>query len=147
MTAASTLRASRYRVDVSSNGSSWHALAGITALDPEVTPVKVATVVFGGRPRTRVRDVAWSLSATYLQLVTGTTRDSGQGLVEGCVNQLGDDAVLFVRWYDRDGLADAWQGKASVELTRAATGVPDAALMTALFTGDGALAQIVNPLP
>ena len=148
MTSTSRLLARRYRVDVSTDGlTSWQQIKAVFAVTPDVPQVvgnRVAWVDgWGGAV---VLSNGWSLVCSYNQLITGTTRDAGQALVEGCVGQLVNSALLYVRWYDRAGLADAWQGQAAVRVSRVGTGVDDLDRVTVTFTGDGALASIVNPI-
>ena len=66
-------------------------------------------------------------------------------LVRGCVGQFGDAARLYVRWYRTDGIAEAWSGRAIVEVTPSKTGVADLNEISVTFTGDGTLTPITNP--
>jgi hypothetical protein len=137
------------KVDVSDdNGGTWVALGGYYALVPLITPLTVKRVPYvTGWGGALVLSNDWTLGVAYNQLVTGTTRDPGQALIEACVGEFLTAATLTVRWYDRNGLAEAYQGVAAVSTAKAATGVAELDRVTALFTGDGELLKIANPLP
>lgn len=148
MSTRSRLLARRMQVDVSDdNGTTWTPLGGIYALDPRVTPLTARRIPYvKGWGGSLVLSNDWTLGVAYNQLVTGTARDAGQALIEARVGKFLTGAQLTVRWYDRNGLAEAWQGVGSLAVTRAASGVADIDRVAALFTGDGALLEIVNPV-
>lgn len=139
--------ARRLKVDVSVNGTSaWQPLAAKVLIDPEIVPILNPTTQWGKTPGVDVESYTWSLVCVYNQLTTtGVTRDPGQALVESCQAAVGDAAKLWVRWYDRNGLAEAWQGWGAVTVQRNASGVPDLSQIRVTFTADGDLTPIANP--
>lgn len=148
MTAA--LLARRYLVDVSTDASTWVPVGEIYAFLPVRTANRRRMVVFGSpSPGSFIDGQTWTATLSYRQSANDSdTRDAGQLLLEACLDEISADAALYVRWYDADGLPDAKQGHATVEVTPAHSGGNDElSNMTATFTGDGALASIDNPLP
>lgn len=57
----------------------------------------------------------------------------------------GAEAVVEVRYYDKGGADEAYQGKASVGWTRGNTGPKDLGTAAVSLTGQGPLTPIANP--
>jgi hypothetical protein len=87
----------------------------------------------------------WTLTVTYKQRATGSSRDAGQSKVESRVGQTLADALIWVRWYDRNGIDDGQSGQATVAVSKAVTGPDGLDSVTVVFTGDGELTAIDNP--
>jgi hypothetical protein len=71
--------------------------------------------------------------------------DSGQEIVRAAQLEFGDDARVYVRWYDRNGAPEAFSGLAVVGWSQSKTAVADLDEVTITLTGDGALSEIDNP--
>jgi hypothetical protein len=71
--------------------------------------------------------------------------DPGQELVRQARFAFGDQARVYVRWYDRNGAPEAYSGRGIVDWQQSKTGIADLEEVTMTFTGDGVLASIANP--
>jgi hypothetical protein len=71
--------------------------------------------------------------------------DPGQELVRQARFQFGDQARVYVRWYDRNGAPEAYTGRVIVDWQQSKTGVADLEEVTITGTGDGVLTPITNP--
>lgn len=139
--------ARRYRVQVSTDDTSWLTVYGVNDLAPQVAPNKQDASDYenDGWTSNVITQQSWTLGIKYNQLATAGTRDAGQALIEAAVGQFGDDAELYVRWFDKTGLPEAKSGKGIVEVQRSKTGVADLAEMQVTITGQGPLSDISNP--
>lgn len=92
--------------------------------------------------------MTWALEMTLLRKMGRESRDydPGQEALREAADQLGLDSVVHVRWYDREGGTEAYEGFASVEWSP--EGGPYTALDSASVTlhGDGARRKITNPV-
>lgn len=149
----SNLLARRYRVDIDTSATStptWTQLVGITALTPTVSEATLQdsssydTDGWGSQEKTMQR---WSLAITanVVKDDDDNTRDPAQEKLRLASTKFGSAARVKVRWYDRDGEPEAYQGIALVQYAPAGGG-PDALdSVTFTLTGDGKLNEIVNP--
>lgn len=143
----STELARRYRVEVSTDATTWVRVNGINDLSPQVTPNKQDDSDYenDGWASSVITQQAWTLGIKYNAKASSGVRDAGQALIEACVGQFDTASQLYVRWYDKTGLPEAKQGQGIVEVQRSKTGVSDLNEMSATFTGQGALTDITNP--
>jgi hypothetical protein len=74
------------------------------------------------------------LTVKYNSLSNSGTPNPAQELVEACVAQFGDQARLYVRWYDTDGGSRGYSANSLVEVSYAATGVADLRQVQVTFT-------------
>jgi hypothetical protein len=89
----------------------------------------------------------WKIELKIIRKITVDTAayDPGQEALRGVAEDFGPDGVVHVRWYDRDGSTEAWEGFGEV------TWEPDGGDTTALATvsvnlmGRGAREVITNP--
>lgn len=144
-----TALARRFRVDVSdlATPSSWVPFKGINDLNPPVTPNLQAADDFdtNGWSAFEKTMQAWVLTIKALRKTTAGVFDPGQELVRSKQLGFGDAARINVRWYDRNGAPEAFQGVAIVGWVPSKTGVADLDEITCTLTGDGTLAPIANP--
>lgn len=138
----------RLMVDVSAAGDTWHPLTGVTIVDPLVIPRVIRRTRYsGGWGGSYVLGHDWTLAVTYTMRAHDVdNRPDAQQLIEDGWADIGGDARLYVRWYDRGGLWDGRQGRATYATANAATGSPNIARVSVLFTGEGPLDEIDNPL-
>lgn len=143
----STELARRYRVEVSTDGTTWVRVNGINDLAPQVTPNKQDDTDYenDGWASATITQQAWTLAMKYNAKASAGVRDAGQALIEGCVGQFDTAAQIYVRWYDKTGLPEAKQGQGIVEVQRSKTAVADLNEMSATITGQGALSNISSP--
>lgn len=144
-----TALARRFRVDVSdlATPSSWVPFRGINDLNPPVTPNLQAADDFdtNGWSAFEKTMQAWILTIKALRKTTAGVFDPGQELVRSKQLGFADAARINVRWYDRNGAPEAFQGTAIVGWVPSKTGVADLDEITCTLTGDGTLAPITNP--
>lgn len=99
---------------------------------------------WGSQAKTRMQ---WTLEATFIRKVGVTTGnyDEGQERIRQAADEFGADSVVHVRWYDREGGPEAYEGYAIVswEPEGGDTGSLDRA--TVNLTGQGARLTITNP--
>lgn len=135
-------------VDVSVDGATnWLRVLGRTDTAPQVTPNKQDSSDYdsAGWTSFEITMQGWVLTMKYNKLSSGGSPDPTQELIRSCVGQFADAARLYVRWYDTDGGAEAYQGRAIVEYQRSKTAVADLAEVQVTCTGDGELTSIENP--
>lgn len=153
MAGETTALARRFRVDVDLNypggAASWSQLLGITDLKPTITPTLQDASDYDndgwvGQEKTQQ---AWTLEATYLRKKDAADAfPPAQEKLRAAEDVFGDSARVHVRWYDRDGGDEAYEGYGLVQLARANSGVADLDAVTATITGDGARDLISNPV-
>lgn len=142
--------ARKFRVDVTSDltlAGGWSELIGIYDLKPSVDPNLVDTSAYdtNGWDSFEITGNAWSLTSSFWRRLSAGVYPASQELVRGCIGQFGDAARRGVRWYERDGGPECFEGVGIVKWERAQTGVKDVDAATATFTGDGILTPIANP--
>jgi hypothetical protein len=146
--AAVNLLARGYRFEVSADGSTnWLKLGGLNDLNPSITPDKQDSSNYDsdGWAASEITMQSWQVQAKANRQATGGVEDAAVALVRARVGQFGDAARVYVRWYRTDGIDEAWQGRAIVEMTPSKTGVADLNELSFTFTGDGVLSTIANP--
>ena len=143
----STALARRMKLQVSADGTTWLDFKGINDLNAPITPNLQAADDYdtNGWSAFEKTMQSWVVTAKARRPTTAGVFDAGQELVRS--RQLGfDDAArIYVRWFDRNGAAEAFQGRAIVGWVASKTGVADLDEVTATFTGDGILTPITNP--
>jgi hypothetical protein len=139
--------ARRFQIDVSSDGTTWTQLLGVTDFNPQVTPnmQDSSTYDSDGWGSSEITMNKWSLAIKVLRQTNAGVFDPGQELVRARVAQFGDNARIYVRYYDNSGAPEAYSGRAIVEFNRSKTGVADLDEASITMTGDGALTPIANP--
>jgi hypothetical protein len=142
-----TALARRFKADVSVDGTSWVPLLGINDLNPAISPTLVGSDDYDSNGFTGFEKTmqGWVLTAKCRRATNAGEFDPGQELARAAQLQFGDGARLHIRWYDRNGAPEAYQGIAIVGYTASKTGVTDLDEVTITLTGDGLLAQIDNP--
>ena len=145
---AVNLLARGYRIEVSANGSTnWLRVGGLNDLNPNIAPNKVDASNYesAGWAASEITMQEWSVALKANRQADGGVEDAGIALLRSCVGQFGDSARVYVRWYRTDGLDEAWQGRAIVEVTPSKTGVADLNELAVTLSGDGVLTKIANP--
>jgi hypothetical protein len=142
-----TALARRFKVDVSTDGTNWVPFKGINDLNPAISPTLVGSDDYdsNGYSGFEKTMLGWVLTIKALRKTVAGVFDSGQELVRAAQLQFGDDARVYVRWYDRNGAPEAYSGQALVGWAPSKTGVADLDEVTATLTGDGVLTSITNP--
>lgn len=142
-----TALARRFKVDVSTDGTSWIPVKGINDLNPPVSPTLVAADDYDSDGWNSFEKTmqSWILTIKALRKTVAGVFDSGQELIRAAQLQFGDEARVYVRWYDRNGAPEAYSGVALVGWAPSKTGVADLDEVTITLTGDGVLTSISNP--
>ena len=145
-----TALARKFRVEVTSDltlAGGWVELKGIYALKPSADPNTTDTSAYDtdGWSSFEITGNEWGVTASFWRRTNAGTYDAGQELVRARVGQFGDSARVGVRWFDKNGGPEAYQGVAIVKWERANDGVKDADAATVTLMGDGARTTITNP--
>lgn len=147
---ATTALARKFRVDITSDltlAGGWTELKGISALKPTVDGNTVETSAYDtdGWDSFEITGNAWGVTATVFRRTLAGIYDPGQEIARATTGQFGDSARVGIRWYDKNGGPEAYQGVAIVKWERANDGVKDVDAATITFMGDGARLSIANP--
>lgn len=139
--------ARRFKVDVSADGTTWLPFKGMQDFAPKENATNQSTATYdnGGFDSFEKTMTGWDVTIKANRPTTAGVFDPGQELVRNAQFQFGDQARVWVRWYDRNGAAGAKKGLALVDWNQSKTGVADVEEVTASFKGDGALSDITNP--
>ena len=141
--------ARKFKIDVEISGI-WTQVKGVQELKPAITPSLEDDSVYddagwGSKTKTGLE---WSLELKAVRRqspVDVTSYDPGQEALRNAAEAFGASGQVHVRWYDRDGGAEAYDGWAEV------TWAPEGGMRTALETvtvtlsGRGARNTIANP--
>jgi hypothetical protein len=139
--------ARRFKVDVSTDGTTWLPFKGMQDFSPKENSTTQSTATYdnAGYDSFEKTLTAWEVTIKANRPTTAGVFDPGQELVRAAQFQFGDQARVYIRWYDRNGAAGAKSGRALVDWNQSKTGVADVEEVTASFKGDGVLSDITNP--
>lgn len=144
-----TALARRMKVDVSTiaDPTTWVPLKGLNDFAAPVNPTLQPADDYDSDGFSSFEKTmqGWVATAKARRLTNAGVFDPGQELVRLANLQFGDGNRLNVRWYDRHGAPEAYQGVALCGFVASKTGVADLDEATMTFTGDGVLAAIANP--
>lgn len=135
--------ARRIAVDVSVDNVNWLTLFGKNDVAPNITPGKQESTTYEtkGFKSFEITIQEWSIVVKINRQSNSGVLDTTQQLLIARIAQFGDQARIYVRWYDNLGRTtdQAWKGRAIVEMSNSKTGVADLDEDTFTFTGDGVL--------
>lgn len=144
--------ARKFQVEVTTDltlAGGWLVLGAIDDFSSNVTPnlEDASSYDTDGYASYEKTFEEWVARTTFKRRATGGVHDAGQELVRGrTVGQWGDACRIGVRWFDRFGGPEAYQGVAIVTWERGQTGVKNLDTATVTFTGtDVPLVSIANP--
>jgi hypothetical protein len=150
-----TALARKFKVEVSTvypavpTSGDWSQVIGISDLTPKVDPTMQDADDYDsdGWGRSEKTFQKWSLELTFFRKKDGVSGDynAAQEIIRAAEDQFGDGSRVEVRWYDRDGGPEAFQGVANVQWERANSGVTDLDAAKVTLTGDGPRTTISNP--
>ncbi|MFH9430235.1 phage tail tube protein [Streptomyces sp. NPDC017615] len=147
-----TALARRYRMDVDTGTSTvtWAWLPGIQELDPKVDPTQQASTTYDddGWADQTVTELSWSVELKMLHRCHPTTKafNLAQETLRKAAEQFGSGARVHVRWYDREGRDEAYEGYALVKWERDGTATDDLDSVKVTLAGKGKRVPIANPL-
>lgn len=147
-TLVSTL-ARKYRLDVSTGAGAWTQVRGLTAFNPTIDSNLEDDTDFdsdgwGSQVKTLM---SWALECTVKRGVGVTTGnyDPGQEALRVAAESFGVDGVVRVRWYDREGGPEAYEGDAEVSWGNSGDSPTDFSAADITLTGKGRRLVIDNP--
>lgn len=140
--------ARRFKVDVSTDGTNWVPLKGLQSFQDPVarTTQDASDFDSDGFGSFEVTMQTWTLTIDVLRKTVSGVHDPGQEIVRAARLQFGDEARVYVRYYDRNGGPEAYTGWGIVTWTPKGNGVTDLGTVTITIQGDGALTDITNPV-
>lgn len=143
-----------YGVDIEIAGQ-WTPIRRITAVDPQDQPVTVEAGTYDdlGSPNAPKIGESWTLAFQVQQqrLPEGKFTPEVEALLAYThPDAVGNLAVATVRWYDKPAEGEpnpdhAFQGRGTVQMTRAQTGNAEIGAWSVTITGQGRRTQISNP--
>lgn len=147
-----TALARRYRLelDMGKDGTpAWTLVPGITEFTPKIEPTQqdVTTYDADGWSEQAVTMLAWSVETTLAHRahpVTGAFNAAQEALRKASMS-FGTASYVRVRYYDRNGAADAYQGTALVTWEPDGGGPDEVDTIKVTLTGSGPLTEITNP--
>ncbi|TFV32296.1 hypothetical protein E4K10_18220 [Streptomyces sp. T1317-0309] len=148
-----TALARRYRLelDTSTTGTpTWAIVPGVQEFDPAVDPTQQDSTTYedGGWADNTVTQLAWSIETTLLHRCHPVTKafNPAQEKLRLAAETFGVPATVHVRWYDRDGRDEAYEGYALVTWDPDGGATDDLDSVKVTLTGKGAKIAIDNPL-
>lgn len=150
--AENTALARRYRMQINTGSAAapvWTTITGLTDFKPKVSPrlEDDSDYETDGWDSSEKTSQGWSIEATILLKDDGSgTFNAGVEKMRLAADQFGDASRVDVRWFDKQGRPEAYQGTGIVEWERASTGNTDLDGAKVTITGRGARTSIVNPL-
>ncbi len=149
-----TALARRYRLEINTGTTgtpAWSLLPGITEFTAKVEPTQqeVTTYDAEGWVEKAVTMLAWSVEATVSHRAHATTGafNPVQEFVRKASLSFGAASYVHLRYYDRTGADDAYEGRALVQWEPDGGGPDEVDTVKITFTGSGPLAPISNPAP
>ncbi|MEU0033168.1 hypothetical protein AB0M86_45445 [Streptomyces sp. NPDC051639] len=147
-----TALARRYRLelDTGTTTPTWVIVPGINDFAPKVDATQQASTTYedDGWADQTVTELAWSIEATMLHRCHPTTNafNAAQEKLRLAAEAFGAAASVHVRWYDREGRDEAYEGYALVGWERDGTATDDLDSVKVTLTGKGKRTKIDNPL-
>jgi|GEM_PF-2057137 len=92
-------------------------------------------------------ELKWSLETKFLRKVgfTSGNHDAGQEIIRNAHDKFGVAGTVQIRWYDKNGGAEAYSGYASVQWAPEGGDTKALQTVTVTLSGNGARSTIVNP--
>ncbi|MGW1277972.1 phage tail tube protein [Streptomyces tsukubensis] len=148
-----TALARRYRLELDTGTTpgtpTWSLVPGITEFTPKIEPTQqdVTTYDAEGWSEQAVTMLAWSVEATLAHRAHPTTGafNAAQEFLRKASQSFGAASYVRVRYYDRNGAADAQQGTALVTWEPDGGGPDEVDTIKVTLTGSGPLVEITNP--
>jgi hypothetical protein len=78
--------------------------------------------------------------------ISSGSYDAGQEALRAAHDKFGSAGVVRVRWYDRDGTTEAYEGYANVEWTEDGGNMSAVDTVSCVLTGNGSRSTITNPV-
>lgn len=148
-----TALARRWKSDINLGTDSvpdWQPLIAITEFQPTFPPNIEESTTYDseGWAENEKTLQSWEVAATFNRRINDQTlvfNDVHEALRQTAFAS-GSASKIGIRFYDRNGLPEAYQGKALVEWEDQGGEATALGQVAVTLTGDGALAMIDNPL-
>lgn len=142
-----TALARRFKLDVSTDNSTWVPIKGINDLNPQENATLQSADDYDSNGFASFEKTLTGVKITIkaLRKTNAGAYDPGQETVRATWLQFGAAARVYLRWYDRNGFAQAYSGYFIADYQQAKTGVADLEEVTMTFTADGVVSSITNP--
>ncbi|KAB7834066.1 phage tail tube protein [Streptomyces mobaraensis] len=148
-----TALARRYRLEINTSATgtpAWTVLPGITEFAPKVEPTQqeVTTYDAEGWVEQAVTMLAWSVEITIAHRAHPVTSafNATQEFVRRASLSFGAASYVHVRYYDRNGADEAYEGQALVTWEPDGGGPDEVDSIKVTLTGSGPLKAIANPV-
>lgn len=145
--------ARKFRVEVDTSATAvpaWLQIRAIQTIKPTInnTMVDDADLDSDGWGSQAKTGMAWALELGLLRKVGISTSeyDPGQEAIRAAADAFGPDGVVHVRWYDRDGGPEAYEGYAQVGWSPNGGNVTALDIVAVTLSGQGARTPITNPV-
>jgi hypothetical protein len=146
MSGTITLLARDWKLDVSTDGTNWVPLNGMTDFSPSVVPNNVDTSDYDtdgwGSHEPTMND--WKVVIKVNRKSTAGVKDPGQEILRACQGQFSDAARAYLRYYKRADGSEAKSGRSTIEWVPSKTSNKDVEEVQITATGDGVLSDIAN---
>lgn len=150
-----TLLARRFRIEINTawpatgeTEADWVQLIGVTSFTPTISEPNMeddAAYEDAGWASQEKTSQSWRIEATVSRrLNAGAIPEAHQYLMDAAT-KFGSDSRVHIRWYDRNGLPEAYEGLGTVQWVRANSGATDLDAATLTVHPRGPLEPITNP--
>ncbi|TYK47154.1 phage tail tube protein [Actinomadura decatromicini] len=143
-------KASKYILQVRRVGvADWTNVRAMADFKPPVEPNMETDSDYDGEgwaSETKT-ELKWSVEAKLIRKigVTSGIYDPGQEILRAASTKFGQDGLVEVRWYDRNGGPEAYQGFVNVSWEPDGGDTKALDMVTAKLSGSGKRNDIVNP--
>lgn len=144
--------ARRFRIDIDTGypgAASWSQLLGVSDFKWTVKPTNQESSDYDGdwvgMQKTKL---ALTAEITYLRkkTIAGDVLDPAAEAIRAAEREFGEDGNVHLRWYDRNGGAEAYEAYMIPEISRANSGQADLDAISVSLTDVGqGLLDITNP--
>lgn len=148
-----TALARRYRLELDTGTTAvpaWSIVPGMQEFAPKIEPTQQESTTYedeGWADNTTTK-LAWTAEATLTHRCHPTTKafSPTQVALKKASERFGAPGTVHVRWYDREGRDDAYEGYALVTWEPDGGNSEDLDTITVTLTGKGRAVEITNPL-
>lgn len=138
---------------VAQDGSAWTAIMGLTNVKPGLDQNLVDTSTYDDYDLTTgmswksqdVTQLGWSLGLTFDRNKYSGSYDPGQEVLRAAHDKGGSASTVHVRWFDRTGGPEAYEGFATVSWEEQGGATTDKSTVQSTVSGKGQRLSIDNP--
>lgn len=154
----STSLAAKWKVQVDTStaqdGSTWTDVRGITNFQPAISQTTQDDSDYDSVDPTTgiswksqvITQLDWSLVMKLSRkTASGYVEDPGQAKIRSCYDKSGAASLLHVRWYDRNGGTEAFEGTGQVQWSEDGGDLTQLSSVSVTVMGRGTRKTITNP--